>query len=40
MRKVTGDSYVKTKIISSGFLFNPIKIKNLYNIDINVYKYF
>jgi len=40
MRKVTGDSYVKTKIISSGLLFNPIKVKNLYNIDINVYKYF
>ena len=33
MRKVVGDSYVKDKIINSGLLFNPIKFKNLYNLD-------
>jgi transposase len=36
MRKVVGDSYVKDKIINSGLLFNPIKVK----FNINVYKYF
>ena len=33
MRKVIGDSYVKNKIIDSGLLFNPVKIKNLFEIN-------
>ena len=33
MRKVIGDSYVKSRIIDSGLLFNPVKIKNLFEIN-------
>lgn len=39
MRKVVGDSYVKDRIIDSGRLFLPIKLKNLYDMKmIQLYK--
>ena len=34
MRKVVDDSYVNM-IINSGLLFNPIKIRNLFNMNLN-----
>lgn len=34
MRKVVNDSFIK-KIIDSGVLFNPMKIRNLYNLNSN-----
>ena len=33
LRKVVDDSVVKTQIINSGLLFNPIKYNNLYNLN-------
>jgi hypothetical protein len=33
MRKVVSDSYIN-KIIDSGLLFNPIKVRNLYDLNL------
>ena len=38
MRKVIGDSAIISRIINSGLLFNPIRVKDLYNL--NSYKEF
>ena len=35
MRKVVDDSYIKNKIINSGLLFNPIKIRDLFDLNSN-----
>lgn len=33
MRKVIGDSAIISRIINSGLLFNPIRVKDLYNLN-------
>ena len=38
MRKVVGDSAITSRIINSGLLFNPLRVKDLYNL--NSYKEF